>query len=208
MAYPPSHHQESEFINIVETIKTFPLALIITAKDDKPLLTHLPLLYKPDADTGSLLGHIDNTNPQLSHLQEGSKVTLVFNGPDSYISPSIYTTPQLPTWNYIKIHLEGTLIKLQSSEELKETMVELTQYLEGENQKFQLDINDSRMEAFVKYVTGFEIKITSWEGKFKLSQDKNENDIQIAKGALTENYSSILNNYVEAIYKNHKPKNK
>ena len=68
MAYPPSHHQESEFINIVETIKTFPLALIITAKDDKPLLTHLPLLYKPDADTGSLLGHIDNTNPQLSHL--------------------------------------------------------------------------------------------------------------------------------------------
>ena len=44
-----------------------------------------------------------------------SEVTVVFRGPDTYISPSVYTTKQLPIWNYIIVHIKGniTLIKIQ-----------------------------------------------------------------------------------------------
>ncbi|MFI8379293.1 FMN-binding negative transcriptional regulator [Leeuwenhoekiella sp. NPDC079379] len=201
--YPPPHHQESGFANAIKTLQTFPLALLITTQNDVPLLTHLPLIYKVDDGLGKLLGHIDNNNPQLQHIVPGAKVTLVFNGPDSYISPAIYTTPQLPTWNYIKVHLEGKILCHQNNDELKNAMVELTHTLEGDQQQFTLNKDDSRMEAFVNYVTGFEIEITSWEGKFKLSQDKLKKDQEKAKSALKSNYSAIMNDYVDLIYKKH-----
>ena len=201
--YPPPHHQESGFANAVKTLQTFPLALLITTQNDVPLLTHLPLIYKADNNLGKLVGHIDNNNPQLQHLKPGADVTLVFNGPDSYISPAIYTTRQLPTWNYIKIHLEGKIIRHQNIDELKNTMVELTHTLEGDQQRFILDKDDSRMEAFVNYVTGFEIEITNWEGKFKLSQDKLKKDQEKAKFALKNNYSAIMSDYIDFVYEKH-----
>ena len=53
---------------------------------------------------------IDGNYPKNS-----SEVTVVFRGPDTYISPRVYTTKQLPTWNYIIVHIKGniTLIKIQ-----------------------------------------------------------------------------------------------
>lgn len=201
--YPPLHHQEAQFENVIKTIETFPLAQLITVYENKPLITHLPLRFSRNEKLGSLTGHIDNTNPQLKSLKEGAPATLVFNGPDTYISPSIYSTRQLPTWNYIKIHLEGKVTRLLSNDQLKTEMVKLTQFLEGSEQKYRLDKEDARMEAFVNYVTGFEIEITAWEGKFKLSQDKNKKDQAAAKAALTTNYATVTPGYLNAIYSNH-----
>ena len=40
------------------------------------------------------------------------------SGPDSYISPDWYEVPdQVPTWNYVAVHLTGTL-ELRPQEEL------------------------------------------------------------------------------------------
>ena len=201
--YPPAHHQEAEYTNIIETLKTFPLATLITVSEGFPVITHLPLEYKEDDHLGKLVGHIDNNNPQLQQLQLGAKATVLFNGPDTYISPSIYTTTQLPTWNYIKLHLEVEVSKILNAEELKDAMVELTSFLEGDAQRYILEKENSRMEAFVNYVTGFELKITAWEGKFKLSQDKNKKDQAQAKEALLQNYSPVMPSYLEKIYSSH-----
>lgn len=201
--YPPAHHQEAHFKNIIQTLKTFPLATLITVENESPVITHLPLRYVANMGYGKLIGHIDNNNPQVPHLAEGSQVTVLFNGPDTYISPSIYTTSQLPTWNYIKIHLETKVVKTLTNEELKSEMVALTSFLEGNEQRYRLEQTDPRVETFVNYVTGFELQITAWEGKFKLSQDKNSSDQEQAKQALTNNYADLMENYLTAIYSRH-----
>ncbi|RXG27910.1 transcriptional regulator [Leeuwenhoekiella marinoflava DSM 3653] len=90
-----------------------------------------------------------------------------------------------------------------NNDELKTEMVELTKFLEGTDQKYILEKENSRMEAFVNYVTGFEIEITSWEGKFKLSQDKNKKDQAAAKDTLTTNYTKATPSYLDLIYANH-----
>ena len=46
-----------------EVIKTYPLATIISIKDNEPLITHLPLIYN---EFGKLIGHIDKQNPQAA----------------------------------------------------------------------------------------------------------------------------------------------
>ncbi|MFD2827264.1 FMN-binding negative transcriptional regulator [Leeuwenhoekiella polynyae] len=201
--YPPQHHQESQFKNVIKTIETFPLAQLISVYENKPIITHLPLRYSRNEKFGMLSGHIDNNNPQLKNLKQGVTSTIVFNGPDTYISPSIYNTKQLPTWNYIKVHLEGKVNRILSNDELKMEMIELTKFLEGSDQKYILEKEDPRMEAFVNYVTGFELEITAWEGKFKLSQDKNKKDQTAAKQALTTNYTDVIPIYLDSVYTNH-----
>ena len=176
---------------------------MISVYENKPIITHLPLRYSRNEKFGTLTGHIDNNNPQLKNLKKGAINTIVFNGPDTYISPSIYSTKQLPTWNYIKVHLEGKITRFLSHEELKMEMVELTSFLEGNDQNYILEKQDSRMEAFVNYVTGFELEIIAWEGKFKLSQDKNKKDQTAAKDALKTNYTKVTPNYLDSIYANH-----
>ena len=60
MNYPPKHHQDNNINHMVDVIKTYPLATVISVKDNEPLITHLPLVYKKN----KLIGHIDIYNPQ------------------------------------------------------------------------------------------------------------------------------------------------
>lgn len=204
MKYPPSHHQEKNFQNIIQVIKCYPLALLITSKNDEVLTTHLPLIYQENNSLGKLTGHIDKYNPQAPLLKDNFNVHIVFNGPDSYISPASYKGKKLlPTWNYIKVHLQGKVRQIEDKEVIKSSIVSMTEFLEAPDHNFKLDHHDPRMEQLVDYISGFEIEITHWEGKFKLSQDKSENDMMAAKRTLIEKQQNPIEDFLNTILKNH-----
>ena len=115
MNYPPKYHLDNDQNHLVKVIKTYPLATVISVKDNKPLITHLPLIF----ENGKLIGHIDIYNPQAKLLKDNNEVTLIFSGPECYISPSVYSTTQLPTWNYIKVHLKGSVKAIESKGRFK-----------------------------------------------------------------------------------------
>ncbi len=205
MKYPPLHHQENEFKNAIEVVKNYPFATVITTRNDAPLITHLPLVYaEDDSPYGKLVGHIDKYNPQVGTLINGARITAVFRGPDCYISPSVYSTRQLPTWNYIFTHIKGTVRLLVDPDLVKKTIVSMTAFLEGEDPGYVLDYDDSRMESLINYIVGFEIKITHWEGKFKFSQDKLKKDMLLAKQELILSQKKDISGFVERIFENHK----
>lgn len=190
MNYPPKHHQDNDRKHMIEVIKTYPLATIISVKNDEPFITHLPLIYRED--DGKLIGHIDINNPQAELLKDDNQITIIFSGPQCYISPSIYTTAQLPTWNYIKVHLKGTVTAIESSEALKKSLIVMTSFLEQPNHKYVLEPDNPRMAGALAYIKMFEITSTNWEGKFKLSQDKKPQDIENARAELVRaNQESI-----------------
>ena len=56
---------------------------------------------------GVFVGHLDRFNPQWKTFQDQQPVTLIFHGPETYISPSVYHSTQLPTWNYFKARRPG-----------------------------------------------------------------------------------------------------
>ena len=82
LKYPPKHHQDNDRNHIIEVIKTYPLATIISVKNNEPLITHLPLIFKDD----KLVGHIDIYNPQTQLLKDNNNITILFYGPQCYIS--------------------------------------------------------------------------------------------------------------------------
>jgi transcriptional regulator len=80
-------------------------------------------------------------------------------------------------------------------------MVDMTEFLEGQAQKFELKNDDPRMERLINYIQAFEIEITNWEGKFKLSQDKILQDFENAKQELIEKSRKYFSGFIEGIYK-------
>ena len=68
----------------------------------------------------------------------------------------------------------------------------MTEFLEAPDHKYVLEPDNPRMERNFNYIEMFEITITDWEGKFKLSQDKNPKDIRAAREELIKaNQESI-----------------
>src|SRR5690554_6028456 len=125
--YPPKHHQDKDLDHLLEVIKTYPLATVISVKNNELVITHLPLIY----EHGKLIGHLDKNNPQVELLKNSNPVTLIFSGPQCYISPSIYTTTQLPTWNYIKVHITGTVNEIKNPETIKHSQDKKPQDMEN-----------------------------------------------------------------------------
>lgn len=196
--YPPQHHQSKDIQKMIALIQQYPLAMLVSAKGGTPFITHIPIIY--NKTNGRLVAHIDKYNPQVTTLVDGAEVTVVFKGPDTYISPSVYTTTQLPTWNYIIVHVTGTITQINHPEEAKETMIAMTSFLEGTNPKYTLEKNNTRMDSAVKYIQAFDIAITNWEGKFKLSQDKNKKDQAAAKEALLKNDAQDKTDFILSMY--------
>jgi transcriptional regulator len=181
---------------MVEVIKTYPLATVISVKDNTPLITYLPLIY----ENKKLIGHIDIYNPQAQLLKDNNDVTVLFSGPECYISPSIFSTTQLPTWNYIKVHLTGKVKAIESKAALKKSLITMTEFLEAPEHKYVLEADNPRLDKNLDYIEMFEIEIMHWEGKFKLSQDKKPNDIKAAREELIRSNQESIKQFLDTIF--------
>ena len=81
----------------------------------------------------------------------------------------------------------------------------MTAFLEGENPAYTLESNNPRMAAALDYIVGFHIEIDSWEGKYKISQDKRKDDQLRAKKAMQE-AEKMTEKAIELLYSLHKTK--
>ena len=195
--YPPQQHQENNKEHLIEVIKNYPLATLISIQDDVPLVTHLPLILENE----KLIGHIDKFNPQTECLKDQKPISIIFYGPQCYISPSIYSTTQLPTWNYIRVHLKGRVKAIESRTALKQSLIKMTEFLEAPEHKYVLEPENPRMNRNLDYIKMFEIEIIEWEGKFKLSQDKKPKDTDLAKTELIKANQKSIGDFIEFILK-------
>ena len=197
--YPPKHHQVNDKEKMISVIEHFPLGMMVSAENSEVFITHIPFIY--EESSGNLVAHIDKNNPHCKMLTENADVTVVFKGPETYISPSVYKSKdQLPTYNYITVHLSGKIKRIDNPERAKETMIEMTRFLEGKEQNFILEKDNAKMGHFVNYIQAFEIEISNWEGKFKLSQDKSETDIENAKQQLKNNSAENKGKFIDDMY--------
>jgi transcriptional regulator len=148
--------------------------------------THLPLLVRDEGEHGMLEGHFAKANPHWAKLA-GRETLVVFPGPHSYVSPSLYVQPlSVPTWNYIAIHAYGTLEVVQDDA----CKTRLVEDLIAVHEPGYLDtwrgMPDGYRRTMLAGIMGFRMTIARIEGKFKLSQNRaeaerrNVHDVQAA----------------------------
>ncbi|MEO1551803.1 MAG: FMN-binding negative transcriptional regulator [Pseudomonadota bacterium] len=82
---------------------------------DGPLAAHIPFVLNEVGD--GFEAHLVRSNPILRVLDAAQPALMVVSGPDGYVSPDWYDVPdQVPTWNYIAVHLRGTLRRLPQTD--------------------------------------------------------------------------------------------
>ncbi len=197
--YPPKHHQEFTIDHIKHVARNYPFATLVSAQEKTPFITHIPLIFHGD----KLVGHIDANNPHVNLLKYDYPVMAVFQGPQTYISPSIYTTEQLPTWNYIISHASGIVKEIKNIDQIKQSIVTMTEFLETPEHAYTLLLDDPKMDRLTPYIHCFEIEVQKWEGKFKLSQDKIPQDIENAKQELIQNNQRNIAEFVNELFEKH-----
>ena len=75
-----------------------------------PVMAHVPFLLSPDGGYADL--HLARSNAVIV-AGLPAKAVLAVTGADAYISPDWYGVPdQVPTWNYIAVHLRGELVPM------------------------------------------------------------------------------------------------
>lgn len=178
--YIPEHFKETNSERISALIDGNSFGMLITAPDGVPFVSHLPFIFDYAAGSkGKLLCHMARANPQWQHFSSCGEVLAIFQGPHAYVSPSWYSSPGVPTWNYAVVHLRGKPRLIESESELEALVERLTHVYESHMPNpWQPNFAGERRIKLLNMIVGFEIEITNIQAKFKLSQNRSPEDQQ------------------------------
>ncbi|WP_158976080.1 FMN-binding negative transcriptional regulator [Cellulophaga sp. L1A9] len=171
----PKYYEQTDLKEIKQFLVENSFGILINQVNNKPWATHIPLELAIDEDGSDILvGHIARANPQGKYFSKDSTVLCIFNGPHSYISSSWYKEEEVPTWNYIAVHVYGKL-SILSEEDVMASMHKLVnKYEKISKNPISLDDMSDKTLRQVKGVIGFKIKIEDIQATYKLSQTRPE----------------------------------
>lgn len=174
--YIPRRYEEKDKEKIHAFIRQNSFAILISVYDGLPVGTHIPLQLEINADGKDvLMGHISKGNEQKYSLTDGSKVLAIFPGPHAYVSPRWYTEMNVPTWNYMAIHVYGT-VRIIEGEELYAALSRLVDnYEQHMPQPVHIEeIPEKTLHDDLRGIVGFQIAIDEIQAAWKLSQNRDE----------------------------------
>ena len=139
-----------------------------------PLISHVPFLLSDDGATAEL--HLVRSNPIARTLENPVPAVIAVTGPDSYISPDWYgMEDQVPTWNYVAVHLRGTL-ELRPVEELEDLLdrqsAEYERRLLPKHPWTMAKMSEEGKARFLRMILPFRMTVTGVDGTWKFSQNK------------------------------------
>ncbi|MDM5227321.1 FMN-binding negative transcriptional regulator [Cytobacillus sp. NJ13] len=177
--YIPKYYKVTNADEIWEFVQSNSFGTMVTAKQGRPIATHLPLQLMKEGDIYYLTGHMAYGNPQWRTFTASEDVLAMFQGPHAYISSSWYEEENVPTWNYQAVHVYGQA-SILSEEELKRGLAMLLQKYEKHRKDPVLwdKLSPELLEQQLKGIVGFKIKVQEIQAANKLSQNRNERDYQ------------------------------
>lgn len=205
--YLPPHFEERRLELLHDLMKKHPFGCVVTYSNGELDANHLPFEIVSDkGDFGKLLAHISRQNPLAEVLKNDADVLVIFRIDDVYISPNWYVGKfehhkVVPTWNYVVIHARGKARIIEDEKVLRGILARLTREHES-NQNVPWKMTDAPSEFIserMKHIVGIQIEITDLVGKFKLSQNRNKNDISSVATALASKGKSDLSNLMLSI---------
>jgi len=157
---------------IKRLIRENPWATIVSNTANGLVASHYPVVLEEDAEGISIVSHVGRPDEQLHELGT-HEVLVVIQGPHGYISPGWYGNDDfVPTWNHVTAHLYGTPEILSDDENFR-VLDELVDHFEKRMpQPVTLDIDESQARRIAKGTVGIRLRVTRFDARLKLSQNK------------------------------------
>ena len=178
--YIPDLYKNENQHEIEQFLHENGFAILINQTNGKLWGTHTPLFL--ESDTPILSGHISRENPQAQSLQNGDEILAIFTGPHTYISASWYDHENVPTWNYIAVHVYGKIRLLDYDETVASLKKLVDKYEKPQQNPIRVEDLSEKTMRQARGILAFEIEITDIQAKKKLSQNRDD-----------KNYKNIIN---------------
>jgi transcriptional regulator len=160
-----------------------PLVTLVSGGAAGLYATHMPTVLKDGGPNGVVEFHLARANPHWKYLAECDEALMIFQGPDSYITPNWYPSKAehekvVPTWNYAVVHAYGRPRMMRDADTLRQHVAELTDQQEhSEARPWALtDAPERYIEVMLRGIVGFRFAIARLEGKWKMSQNRETQD--------------------------------
>lgn len=180
--YTPNSYKNNDPEEIRTFLRENSFGLLINQTNGKLCATHIPLELDINTEGKEILqGHISKLNPQAEGFSEDDQVLAVFSGPHSYISPSWYDHENVPTWNYLAVHVYGR-IKIVNETSALEALKKLVDKYEANSAcPVRIENLSAKTMRETKGIIAFEIEIDEIQATKKLSQNRDD-----------KNYANII----------------
>ena len=145
--------------------------------EPSPLISHIPFVLNELGDSAEL--HLVRSNPIARAVTSPTPAVIAVSGPDAYISPDWYGDPaQVPTWNYIAVHLRGVLHPLDHGL--------MRDQLDGLSAHFEAMLSpkpawtadkmpEDALDKLMRAILPFRFEVQQVDGTWKLNQNKTDN---------------------------------
>jgi len=182
--YQPPHFREDDLSVQHALIRAHPLGLLVTFGSEGIEANPIPFVLDARASTlGTLRAHLSRANAQWRTFDPDQEALVVFQGPETYITPSWYAAKRehgkvVPTWNYAIVQARGRLTVRDDPDWLRQQISALTDMQEAPRPEpwTVSDAPEPFVAAQLKGIVGVEIEISRIEGKWKVSQNRAEAD--------------------------------
>ena len=193
--YLPAHFEETRAETLHALLRAHPLGLLVTRSPgpaaaalapDELQANSLPFLFEA-ATSGTGLGvlhaHVARANPLWREARREVDSLVVFQGPQTYVSPSFYASKALhgkvvPTWNYITVQARGRLRVVDDAAWVRAFVTRLTERHETPRAA-PWAVDDAPadfIDTLVGGIVGIEIELSALVGKWKVSQNRSGAD--------------------------------
>jgi transcriptional regulator len=170
--YIPSFNKFDDTHEVISFMQRYSFATIVTVMEDVPVATHLPFVVKADGDKLILRSHFAKANTQADN-SIGKNVLVIFSEPHAYISPENYEKQEnVPTWNYLAIHIYGKCILLDSPEEKAALLAETIKTFDDNYTQQWTALPETYRQKMMNGIVAFEIEVNDIQAKAKLSQNR------------------------------------
>lgn len=166
------------------------------------------MLVQDDAGEFVLLTHIAKNNPSYQRLN-GQSVLLLFYGENGYISPNYYPSKAIhhrhvPTWNYQVVEVRGRASVFEDNKSLVALLGKLTKKHEAD-QTVPWAMKDAPKDYLAQEladIVGAKVSINHMVGKYKLSQNREADDLAgVVTGLQQAGQDNLANEVLKAYQK-------
>lgn len=177
LLYIPRYYRIDDREKVAALLSQNPFGLMVAYDNSRPIAVHIPFEFSERENRLVLEGHVSRGNPIWRVAPSNPEVLVVFQGPHTYISPSWYRDPNVPTWNYLAVHLYGAC-RVMTQPELETFLERLVERYEAgrANARTWNTLPPDFRQKEMRGIVGLTVTVERIDAAAKMSQNRNDED--------------------------------
>ena len=182
--YSPPYNQLKDRAEILDFMRSNNFAVVVTATGGEPRASHLPVLVEERSGALVIVAHMAKSNPQWEAFFD-DEVLVVFHGAHAYVSPRWYAEKErVPTWNYAAVHAYGKVCAFHDAGAKRAAVAKLVAHHDPQWLPDFEKLSEGYMAGMLEGIVAFEIPVDRIETRWKLSQNRGRQEMELIAAAL------------------------